>query len=114
MKKISCAIMAIIFLTSCEYYQDYVVTGKYFSPEQYTKIRNPGFKGGYVDENTYIPDTYILIYHPVPPSKYNYNINDYEPFSKSFYDRINIGDTICFHLGRIHPCSSYQLKLNKR
>jgi hypothetical protein len=102
----------ILMLASCsEYHIDYIVTDKYFSPKQYTKVREPGFKGGYYDTDTYIPDTYILIYRQVCAKCTH---DKYEPFSKSFYDKVNIGDTICFYHGKIYPCSFHQLKINNQ
>jgi hypothetical protein len=75
-------------VSSCgELYKDYVITDKYFSPKQYTKIRRPGIKGGYYDKNTYIPDTYIVVFRQ---ADVKYANDRYESFSKSFYDRIII------------------------
>jgi hypothetical protein len=93
------------------HYRDYIVTDKYFSPKQYTKIRKPGAKGGYYDVNTYIPDTYIIVYRQL---YIKHTRDTYKSFPKSFYDKVSIGDTICFNWGEIHPCSSHQLKINKQ
>jgi hypothetical protein len=100
------ALFALILVSCADVHDDYIVTDKYFSPRQYTKIRYPEIKGGYTDKDTYIPDTYILIFSSNSRRQYD----KYKDIPKSFYDKVNIGDTICFIWGEFHPCSSYQLK----